>query len=175
MMFTSRLAGLLLAVFLLLVLPTFAWASVPQASATHVHHYAHWLLIAFSLVPIFGAAGTVTYRCPATVKATSTAPTAAQVTNLVVADVTMADGSTVTTVVHSMNAGATPVSTAGADGSPLIHIFCLTAGATPVGMGVTVSFITNAIQLTNITSAAGNGGTYRVQIWRHSIISNFTN
>jgi len=116
------------------------------------------------------AAGTVTYRCPAVVAGTSTAPTTAQVTNLVVADVTMGDTSTVTTVTHNLSG----VSTNGADGSPLYGISLISAGATPVGSGVTVSFTTNGIQLTNVSTAAGAGQTYRVQIWRHSIISNFT-
>ena len=115
------------------------------------------------------AAGTVTYRCPAAVAGATVAPTAAQVTNEVVADVTMADASTVTTVTHNLSG----VSTNGADGSPNYSVSLLAAGATPVGMGVTVSFTTNGLQLTNLTSAAGNGGTYRVYIWRHSIITNY--
>jgi len=98
------------------------------------------------------------------------APTAAQVTNCVIADVTMVDAATITTVVHSLSG----VSTNGADGSPFVHLFVLTAGATPVGQGVTVSFTTNGVQLANNTTAAGNGQTYRVQIWRHSIITNYT-
>jgi hypothetical protein len=117
------------------------------------------------------AAGTVTYRDPAVVAGTSTAPTAAQVTNAVIADVTMADAATITTVVHSLSG----VSTNGLDGSPFVHVLCLTAGATPVGAGVTVSFTTNGVQIANVGgTAAGNGGTYRVQIWRHSLITNYT-
>ena len=115
------------------------------------------------------AAGTVTYRCPQVVKGTSTAPAATQVANLVVADVTMADTSTVTTVTHNLSG----CSTNGLDGSPLVSVFCVTAGATPVGTGVTINIITNAIQLTNVSTAAGAGQTYRVQICRYSAISDF--
>ncbi len=118
-----------------------------------------------------GVAGTVTYRVPATVAGTSTAPTAAQVSNEVIADVTMADAATITTITHNLSG----ITTNGANGDPQIHIVCLTAGATPVGMGVTVSYTTNAVQIANIGgTAAGNGQTYRVQLWRHSLISDFT-
>jgi len=116
------------------------------------------------------AAGTVTYRNPKVVNATSTAPTTTQVSNCVIADVTMLDASTITTVTHNLPG----VSTNGADGSPFVHILCLTAGATPVGMGVTVTYTTNGIQLANVGgSTAGNGCTYRVQIWRHSLVTNY--
>jgi len=118
-----------------------------------------------------GTAGTVTYRCPASVAGTTTAPAASAVDNEVIADVTMADASTITTVTHNLSG----ITTNGSAGDPNVSIFLLTAGATPVGMGVTLSYITNAIQLANIGgTAAGNGQTYRVQIWRHSIITDFT-
>jgi len=160
---SKMLAGLLLA-FLVLALPLSA------ATVNHSHVSRSIILQLLGTAVLFGAAGTVTYRLPAVVAGTATAPTAAQVTNAVVADVTMADASTITTVVHSL-AG---VSTNGADGSPFVHVFCLVAGATPVGRGVTVSFTTNGVQLANLTTAAGNGQTYRVQIWRHSLITNYT-
>lgn len=116
------------------------------------------------------AAGTVTYRDPAVVRGTTTAPTTSQVANCVIAVVTMPDAATATTITHNLP----NVSTNGADGSPFINIFCLTAGATPVGLGVTVSFITNGVILTPITTAAGNGCTYEVQIYRHSLLTNYT-
>lgn len=118
------------------------------------------------------AAGTVTYRNPASIRGGTTAPTASQVTNCVVADVTMLDASTATTIFHSLSG----VSTNGLDGSPFVQYVTLTAGATPVGMGLVFTFSTNSIIVTNAGgSAAGNGSTYRVQIWRHSIITNYTN
>lgn len=152
----TALAGLLLA-FLVLVAPLFAYC--PKVAVG-----------LFSLGLLGMAAGTVTYRDPASVKGTTTAPTTAQVVNCVIADVTMPDAATATTVTHNLPG----VSTNGADGSPFYHISCLTAGTTPVGLGVTVSFTTNGLVLTPITTAAGNGCTYRVMIWRHSIITNYT-
>lgn len=130
----------------------------------------HSVAVLLAGLGLVGVTGTVTYRCPAVVKGTTTAPTAAQVTNLVVADVAMGDAATITNVTHNLSG----VSTDGTDGSPNYMISTLVAGATPVGTGVTVAFTTNALQLSNLTTAAGNGQTYRVQIWRHSIISNFT-
>jgi len=164
MTITSKtLAGLLLALFLVFALTL---ATTPQTMSGG----ARFVLALFSLGAIAGAAGTVTYRDPASVNGTTTAPTTAQVANCVIADVTMPDAATATTITHNLPG----VSTTGTNGSPFIHIFCLTAGATPVGLGVTVSFLTNAVVLTPITTAAGNGCTYRVQIWRHSLITNYT-
>lgn len=129
----------------------------------------HSVAIFLAGLGLVGVTGTVTYRCPAVVKGLTTVPSAAQVTNLVVADVAMGDAATITTVTHNLSG----VSSDGSDGSPNYMISTLVAGATPVGTGVTVAFTTNALQLSNLTTAAGNGQTYRVQMWRHSIISNF--
>jgi hypothetical protein len=157
--------GLLLA---LMLCSAAAWGATGHAAALHS---TPWLIVFLSGLGLVGAAGTVTYLDPKVVNGTSTAPTTSQVSNAVIANVTMADAATATTVTHNLSG----VSTNGADGSPMIHIMCLTAGATPVGMGVTFSFTTNGVILNNITTAAGNGCTYRVQIWRHSLITNFTN
>lgn len=161
----TALAGLLLA-FLVFSLPAMAATNL----APNNHSTGSVLVILASLGLIGMAAGTVTYRDPASVRGTTTAPTTAQVANCVIADVTMPDAATATTITHNIPG----VSTNGLDGSPFLHIFCLTAGATPVGQGLTVAFLTNAVVLSNITSAAGNGGTYRVEIWRHSLITNYT-
>lgn len=148
--------------------PYSCFAALPGEVARQ--HSAPWLLLALAGLGLVGVTGTVTYRCPAVVAGLTTAPTAGQVTNLVVADVAMGDAATITTVTHNLSG----VSTNGADGSPMYDISTLVSGATPVGQGVTVAFTTNALQLSNLTTAAGNGGTYRVKMWRHSIISNFT-
>lgn len=158
---SGALAGLLLAFVL-----CFGFVAVAA-----VQHHSPWAAVFLAGLGALGVTGTVTYRCPKVVKGTTTAPTAAQVANLVVADVAMGDAATITNVTHNLSG----VSTDGSDGSPLYSISTLVAGATPVGTGVTVAFTTNAIQLSNLTTAAGNGQTYRVQIWRHSIISNFQN
>ncbi len=157
---SGALAGLLLAFVL-------CFAFVAMAA---VQTHSPWAAVFLAGLGALGVTGTVTYRTPAAVKGTTTAPTAAQVGNLVVADVAMGDAATITTVTHNLSG----VSTNGADGSPMFELSCIVAGATPVGSGVTVAFTTNALQLSNLTTAAGNGSTYRVKIWRHSIISNFT-
>lgn len=109
-------------------------------------------------------AGTVTYRAPSSVAGTTTAPTAAQVANWVVADVAMVDASTVTTITHNLG-----LSTNGADGTPSVSVICLTAGTAPC-TPVIAYVSANAISLSNSTSAAGSGCTWRVDIKRpHSI------
>jgi len=118
-----------------------------------------------------GAGGAGTDPNPSAVRGGTTAPASTQVVNCVIADVTMADASTATTIFHSLSG----VSTNGLDGSPFVQYVCLTAGATPVGMGLVFTFSTNSLIVTNAGgSAAGNGSTYRVQIWRHSLITNYT-
>ncbi len=146
---------------LAVLLLAFLVLGLPAAANFHNPTTAKVVLEILTFAALAGAAGTVTYRSPAAVKGFSTAPTAAHVT--------MADASTVTTVVHSL-AG---VSTNGLDGSPMVHVFAVTAG-TLVGAGVSVGFLTSAITLTNTTTAAGNGSTWRVIIWRHSLITNYT-
>ena len=157
-MIRSPLAGLLLACLGLTVCACVL--ALPQ------HAVAILTMAGLGLV---GVTGTVTYRCPAVVKGTTTVPTAGQVANYVCADVAMGDAATITNVTHNLSG----VSTDGSDGSPMYSISCLVVGATPVGRGVTVSFTTNALQLSNLTTAAGNGATYRVEMWRHSLISDF--
>jgi hypothetical protein len=159
---SNPLAGLLLAVLACVLLFAGTRAGMPFG-----------LTVALGLATaglLFGTVGTLTYRAPAVVAGGTTAPTAAQVTNMVCVDVAFLDGDTATTVTHNLSG----VSTTGADGSPMVHSETLVKGATPVGSGFTVAFTTNAIILTPVASAAGNGQTYRFWIWRHSILSNFT-
>ena len=72
------------------------------------------------------AAGTTTYRWPQAVNNTTVAPTGAQVTDEVVADVAMADASTATTITHNFG-----VETNGTYGRPKISFHLLTAGTAP--------------------------------------------
>lgn len=106
------------------------------------------------------AAGTVTYRWPGVVNGTTVAPTAAQVANQVVADVAMADASTATTITHNFG-----VETNGTLGAPKISVCCLTAGTAPC-VPVFAFTDANSVTLSNSTSAAGSGCTWRVTLER---------
>lgn len=148
----KTLAGLLLALILGLAGPVVGMSLSSQ-----------FLLIALSLAGML-TAGVVTYRYPTVVAGTTVAPSTAQVTDEVVADVAMADASTVTTITHNFG-----VETNGIQGRPRVGIVCTTAGTAPATPVIAFSSA-NAITLSNSTSAAGSGCTWRLSVIRpHTI------
>ena len=110
--------------------------------------------------------GTVTYVCPASVRGGSTPPLSSQVCNCVIADVQFSGAQNTATVVHNLSG----VSSDGLDGSPMVEVLplLLAAGA----KGVTVSFVSGGVVLTVISLAFVQ--KYRIWIWRHSLITDFT-